>query len=192
MSRPLLTLLLLGLVAYTALGSTMKDLRNKAEASKMKDMADIHHERIKNSVVEPATVAATVSAAGIKAAASHAGANAATHAARAMDPAEIRKKLAVELGDMKPLDGLRLPRVDQLVNEEGPDHSENARRAAEESFAATMDFNDINKRREMIEELRRKAAEARERAGADRRKWLDEVKRMMDNVKKPENMKDEL
>jgi hypothetical protein len=95
-------------------------------------------------------------------------------------------------GDMKPLGDLRLPRVDQLVNEEGPDHAEKARRAAEESFAANVDFNDIAKRREMIEDLRRKAAEARERAGVDRRKWLDEVKKMMEDVKKPENMKDEL
>jgi hypothetical protein len=81
-------------------------------------------------------------------------------------------------GDMKPLGDLRLPRVDQLVTEE--------------SFAANVDFNDIAKRREMIEDLRRKAAEARERAGVDRRKWLDEVKKMMEDVKKPENMKDEL
>jgi hypothetical protein len=75
----------------------VKDLRKKAEASKLKDMADVHHERMKNGVVEPATVAATLSAAGIKAAAAHSGVHAAARGALALDPAEIRLKLEAQM-----------------------------------------------------------------------------------------------
>lgn len=64
------------------------------------------------------------------------------------------------------------------------------KRAASEG--APFDLSDIAKRREKVEQLRKKAAEARDRAGLDRDKWLSEVQKLMADLKTKEKNKDEL